>query len=160
MIKRCMGKIAAGIVSLFLVNVVFSFIFIPWYLAYYLFLPLPLDRIKVFLLSVTLSYPLSIIALSIINGTLVTIPYVMYERIKRVEVLYRDSSIPVSVLIVSMILFWGHRVLEFYLTGTLFLYYVPFFSESPLRIPLFLVISSFGWIFWLTLTQFFLPKEQ
>jgi len=154
MIGRPMEKIIAGITSLFLVTVVFSFIpCFPWYVVYYLFLPISMDRIKLSLFDITLQYPLSIIALTIISSILVTTPYILYEKVKGAEVLYRDSPIP--ILAISLVFFWFHRILEFYLTWTLFWYYIPFFSELPLRISLFLVISFFGWVFWLTLTRFF-----
>ncbi|MGQ4913603.1 MAG: hypothetical protein ACP6IU_02515 [Candidatus Asgardarchaeia archaeon] len=84
-------------------------------------------------------------------------PYIIYEEIKKTEILYRDSPIPISILTISLSLFWIIRLLEFHLTGT-FSLYTHFFLELPVRISLFLVLSFFAWIFWLKITQFLLPR--
>ncbi|MGQ4913604.1 MAG: hypothetical protein ACP6IU_02520 [Candidatus Asgardarchaeia archaeon] len=149
-------KIIWGIVSWAIIFFFLPTVILPWYVFVYEFIYLPqpgyINSISMYLFNSTVPFPYSLMLLSIISGSVTIIPYLLYEKIKNVN-LFNGHAIPYTLLFISLLLFQVVRVIEFYLMGghrwSLFCRY--FFQQANSFLLIFL-INALVWYLWLKLT--------
>ena len=121
------------------------------YLYIYFFPSFWVDSIKLYLLNLVVPFPYSLILLSIINGTLMASPFLIYEKLRKVDALASHTA-AYHILLVSLLLFQVIRIFEFYLTRILELYYHAILYSINNLLGIF-VINALIWFCWLKLTQ-------
>lgn len=153
-------KIAWGIFSWAILFVVIPIVVLPWYVFVYLLFDFPqgieINEIKVYLFDLIVPFPFSLMLLSVINGTVMLIPYLTYEKLRSVN-LFDGCRIPYTVSLLSLILFQVMRIIEVYLTNEIRWQLFSYFFFSQLGYFLFVIISNaLVWYVWQRLT--FLPR--
>lgn len=149
-------KIVWGISSWAILFLVIPIAVLPWYVFVYLLFDFPqgieINEIKVHFFDLIVPFPFSLMLLSVINGTVMLIPYLTYEKLRNVN-LFDGYRIPYPVLLLSLILFQVMRIIEVYLTDEVRWLLFSYFFFSQLSYFLFVIISNaLVWYVWQKLT--------